>query len=1478
MFLLFLRFGDFIIFVVEIENLASIGDYAFYGCTGLTDLTLPANLATLGASAFRNCTGLTNVAMSDGSIVSISDYAFYGCTDLSSITIPDGLVSIGSYAFYKCTSLTDIIIPDSTATIGERAFYGCTGLTDAVLSGNLASIGDYAFYSCTSLTDLTLSDNLSSIGSYAFSRCKSLSSITIPESVTTFGSSIFTYSGLKKVYCYEDSAAADTSLYPIGTSIYYLSSDSGEPVLAVDGSLYAYTFVVDRDMAEGMAEGETLNISSVTMTALQALSLNEGSTDSEIGSFTYTYSLKSNGVNTSVIVDGASAANYRMHSSYTASEDCTITIATKLPSGKKVSAAIFNEDGTYSSLFYSNGTAAAYADRTEGTIGNAEIKVSLAAGETLYLMGSGTNIEVYAVNVTAGISAVSSSSITTETSTETTTEAVTLSVEVGAAVTADSGTANGDGTITYQTNDDGTISIIDTDTGATGTVSFPVTNAGTIGKVTVTGSFTLDEVKNSWTLVQIKDVDSHAITDIRTNGGYYSLRYQGTVVAVTEEAVAAGDVSYEIIIDYDAKTISLSVNGCTPVLYSTSSSINEVAEIRYVTASGSRNLLNISTPVVTVETAETTTESTTEISTEASTETTTEESAAGTAKLSVSDESTGDSEITLAVGETKTVDIDLTDISEDTPVNNITFYVTYDPAVAVVKSAEMITADGTLSATAGADLDYVIVSSLIGTDGYYTADMIGKTAFEAGIIKAAYISGDYTDSSVTSLCTFSDDTTLLKLTFEGAAAGSTDVKLDVVDCNNIPDLTNTVESRAISVETSDAVITVTGSGGSAETTTEAETEESTEAEDTTEAAETVPISGVVFTPDPQTDYNYYTVSDDGTYNVYDYSSSVVSDTSDGTSTTSTLIFSFSDIGTSGVVTVSGVFTPSSSSSKWAIAALVNAKDKTIASAATDRNKYFTLRDSDDIYYYDTNGSSSDGTTANTPTVSSYLTETASSETSYTFTVDYDNLTVGLSLTVGEQTNTYSFTADSLDEIAGIKFITSGSAARNITGISVPTVSVASGGSSTDPETSEATTEETTETTTEAETESTTETTTEEETESTTEDFGSSDTYSETSAGSYAIGDVIYTSANMTVTAADTLTVKAVNDVFAICGAGTESVRFTSSDGDTVRPIYKIDVLTPGTLTVTADINPGKKLVLVKDDSSYAVVTSYKNEGTDKIEGYELSASVEAGIYYFGGVGTNVYTYSVSLTTGSGSGSSSSSSEETTEADTEATTEEYTETTTEAAVVDDSASQIKVSAPENAKLGNTVEVKLIMRNVDVISGGQFVLNYDNTKVSLDSDSCSAGAVLTDNGITPVVNADNDAGTCAVAFISNPTTNFDAEGTIMTFTFTTIAEGTAEFSISDLSFSYKSGTKYIELDIASAADSTNITNYILGDVNDDNKINYLDAVVILRSVVGLVTLDETHQLAADVDGNGYVNYQDAMYILDYSAGNITSFSDL
>lgn len=43
------------------------GEYAFYGCSGLTNITIPESVTEIGLSAFEYCNELSNVSFSNSS-------------------------------------------------------------------------------------------------------------------------------------------------------------------------------------------------------------------------------------------------------------------------------------------------------------------------------------------------------------------------------------------------------------------------------------------------------------------------------------------------------------------------------------------------------------------------------------------------------------------------------------------------------------------------------------------------------------------------------------------------------------------------------------------------------------------------------------------------------------------------------------------------------------------------------------------------------------------------------------------------------------------------------------------------------------------------------------------------------------------------------------------------------------------------------------------------------------------------------------------------------------------------------------------------------------------------------------------------------------------------------------------------------------------------------------------------------------------
>lgn len=177
------------------NNVTSIGENAFTGCHNLTSINVPNSVKSIGSHAFENCSGLTTIQVESGNTVydsrehcnaiieTASNTLLWGCQNTM---IPNSVAAIGDNAFYNC-GLTSINIPNSVTSIGNSAFAGCTDLTSISISNSVTTIGQYAFSDCKSLASATIPNSVTAIGDYAFFGCSGLIAVDIPKSVTRIG-------------------------------------------------------------------------------------------------------------------------------------------------------------------------------------------------------------------------------------------------------------------------------------------------------------------------------------------------------------------------------------------------------------------------------------------------------------------------------------------------------------------------------------------------------------------------------------------------------------------------------------------------------------------------------------------------------------------------------------------------------------------------------------------------------------------------------------------------------------------------------------------------------------------------------------------------------------------------------------------------------------------------------------------------------------------------------------------------------------------------------------------------------------------------------------------------------------------------------------------------------------------------------------------------------------------------------------------
>ena len=181
-------------------TVTAIGNYAFYSCTYLRNVTIPQSVTSIGDHAFELCRCLTSVTINNAA-TSIGDSAFQRCEELETLKLGEHITTIGEDAFFNCNVLDNVTIPDSVTSIGDSAFGLCYQLKTLSLGKNIETIGDDnyvgvydgVFYYCYRLSKITIPEKVKTIELDTFKGCSGLTSITLPAGLTSFKDSLENY-------------------------------------------------------------------------------------------------------------------------------------------------------------------------------------------------------------------------------------------------------------------------------------------------------------------------------------------------------------------------------------------------------------------------------------------------------------------------------------------------------------------------------------------------------------------------------------------------------------------------------------------------------------------------------------------------------------------------------------------------------------------------------------------------------------------------------------------------------------------------------------------------------------------------------------------------------------------------------------------------------------------------------------------------------------------------------------------------------------------------------------------------------------------------------------------------------------------------------------------------------------------------------------------------------------------------------------
>lgn len=184
------------------ENAETTGEYTFYAYdaansiqagSSLVSVSLGGRIKEIGTGAFTYCDKLEEIDLNN--VTSVGDEAFAGCTSLANVTGIENVTAFGQYAFAEC-ALTSADLA-SARQIAYSAFLDCNNLAELKLGSSLEGIGDEAFAG-SALRGVTIPASCSYVGTSAFSGQSSYGGVIVP----VFAS--YTVEGGNEYYFAED--------------------------------------------------------------------------------------------------------------------------------------------------------------------------------------------------------------------------------------------------------------------------------------------------------------------------------------------------------------------------------------------------------------------------------------------------------------------------------------------------------------------------------------------------------------------------------------------------------------------------------------------------------------------------------------------------------------------------------------------------------------------------------------------------------------------------------------------------------------------------------------------------------------------------------------------------------------------------------------------------------------------------------------------------------------------------------------------------------------------------------------------------------------------------------------------------------------------------------------------------------------------------------------------------------------------------
>lgn len=176
--------------LIEDRPVTAIASWAFFECTNLTSISIPASVKWCGHDAFSGCSNLNSVH-----ITNIESWLNIDFETIESDLFNANPMYYAKNLYLNGELVTNVTIPEGTEIIKNNVLYNVTSLKTVSIPKSVTTIEDWAFSGCTSLSEISLPTSVTSIGIGAFSNCSSLIDIDLPDTITHIAHSAFAGSG-----------------------------------------------------------------------------------------------------------------------------------------------------------------------------------------------------------------------------------------------------------------------------------------------------------------------------------------------------------------------------------------------------------------------------------------------------------------------------------------------------------------------------------------------------------------------------------------------------------------------------------------------------------------------------------------------------------------------------------------------------------------------------------------------------------------------------------------------------------------------------------------------------------------------------------------------------------------------------------------------------------------------------------------------------------------------------------------------------------------------------------------------------------------------------------------------------------------------------------------------------------------------------------------------------------------------------------